>query len=34
MAFDNMRRAAAFGRNAKALIAKARQEFVQQAAIE
>jgi hypothetical protein len=30
-AFDNMRRAAAFGRNAAALIAKARQEFVEQA---
>ena len=28
--FDRMRRAAAFGRNAKALIAKARYEFVQQ----
>ncbi len=34
MAFDNMRHVAAFGRNAKALIAKARQEFVQQAATE
>lgn len=33
-AFENMRRAAVFGRNAKALITKARHEFVQQTAIE
>ena len=32
--FDRMRRAAAFGRNAKALIAKARYEFVQQDPVE
>lgn len=31
-AFEQMRDAAAFGRNARALIAKARQEFVQQSA--
>ena len=34
LTFDRMRRAAAFGRNAKALIAKARHEFMQQAASE
>lgn len=33
-AFERMRRAAVFGRNAKALIAKARHEFVQQAATD
>jgi transcriptional regulator with XRE-family HTH domain len=32
--FDNMRRAAVFGRNAQALLAKARHECVQQAATE
>jgi hypothetical protein len=31
-AFERMRDAAAFGRNARALIAKARHEFVQQSA--
>ncbi|MGH3736486.1 MAG: helix-turn-helix domain-containing protein [Micromonosporaceae bacterium] len=34
MTFERMRRAAAFGRNARALIAKARYEFEQQAVIE
>jgi transcriptional regulator with XRE-family HTH domain len=34
MTFERMRQAAVLGRNAKALIAKARREFVQQAAVE
>ncbi|MBB5874359.1 hypothetical protein F4553_007793 [Allocatelliglobosispora scoriae] len=34
VAFERMRQAAALGRNARALIAKARHEFLQQAAME